>query len=335
MSINSPNVFHSHNNSSQFLFSLSFQNDRPIKIVLISAAVVYLIEFIICNLFFAQTSTPFFLPPIPTPSTEGTNFLYAHSITRQYGFFVIQLALTSLLFGTNPVLFQNFIRAFAAVRFTMVVLGVYALVISSISLMHFLPVLIWEAGVAVLLLILCPSQKNNFSHETERLALKVQQVAFGIKLAPHFQHIALRVLCAIAGVLWILWALGSTIFWEVGVANISSDKTAEMNLVAAMRLNSIVRCEQGVMLFGIGLLTLLTSQFPVFHRQMLVFIMAQQVINALSAAVELAFGTILFPQFLLVASVQVITFILFFLLYPRLHTLNGLEADVKTTQPQL
>jgi hypothetical protein len=264
---------------------------------------------------------------------QGAEFQYAHSIIRQYGFFVIQLSLTALLFATNPVLYQNFIRAFAAARLAMAALSGYAFATSSISFMHFFPVFVWEIGMAILLFVLAPNQKNTLSREAERRALSGANPVsvFGIVLAPKWQYLALQWLCAIAGGLWILWALGSTVFWEIGAANISSEKAVEMNLINAMRLNNIVRCEQGVMLFGIGLLTLMTAQHPIYHRQMLLFIMAQQIINASNAALELAFGAILPPQFLTVFSVQVITLILFYVLYPKVQPSIVSSSDISSS----
>jgi hypothetical protein len=96
-------------------------------------------------------------------------------------------------------------------------------------------------------------------------------------------------ICVIAGVLWILWGLGSTVFWEIGVANISSDSTAERYLLESMQVNAIVRNQQGIVLIAIGAITVFAARNPMAYSKVIDFIIAQQIINAMSAAVELGF----------------------------------------------
>ena len=79
----------------------------------------------------------------------------------------------------------------------------------------------------------------------------------------------------------------------------------------SMQANAIVRNEQGIVLIAIGAITAFAALNPAAYSKVIDFIIAQQIINAISAAVELGFGTILLGQFFTVFSVQLVTLLLF------------------------
>lgn len=290
---------------------------KAIKLLLVISALFHASEFFFCNIFFAQFSTPFFLSPVATLTLEGKeSFLYAYSITRQYGFFAVQLALLALFAATNPTLYQHVIRLLALTRCAMAGLGIYVFAQGVLTPVQLIPSLLCNLVLAFALFRFTPTERAARRLDDELALLSTKQI-FGITLSSILQWRLLQTMCLVAGGLWMLWGLGSTVFWEIGVANISSNQAAEMNLLNAMQANFVVRNQQGIMLFGIGAITALAAYFPVAHTRLLEFVMAQQVINALSAVVELAFGAILLPQFFTVFAVQVATLILFYALYPK------------------
>lgn len=289
---------------------------KTIKLVLFSSATVHAIEFAVCNFFFAHISTPFFVSPIATWLNGAESFLYAHSIIRQYGFFAVQLSLLAVFAATEPVLYRNVVYLIAVERLLMAAYGLYAFLQSELTLAQVIPSLVIDLSLATMLFYYCPSEHRAHTRDDELKVLSHKKL-FGIALTPLQQHLLIQAMCVVAGGLWVLWGLGSTVFWEIGVANISSDKTAEMNLLNAMQANGIVRNQQGIMLFAIGAATMLGAYFPISHLRIIEFVMAQQFINATSAVIELLFGTILMPQFMTVFSVQAITFLLFYALYPK------------------
>jgi len=301
--------------SSIFRSAFSMTSHRSVKLLLGTSVLLHLAEFFICSFFFTQASAPFFVAPTATLIDGKESFLYAYSITRQYGFFTVQLSLLALFAATNPPLYQHAVRILALARLAMAGFGLYAFAQGNLTLFQLMPSFLSNVGLAALLLRHCP---------TERLPLTVVQdlngvsdkYTLGIKLTPSVQRRLLQALCIIAGGLWMLWGLGSTVFWEIGVANISSDRAAELNLLNAMQANHIVRNQQGLLLFSIGAATALGAYFPMSHVRLLEFVMAQQVINATSAVVELMFGAIFLPQFLTVFSAQVVTYLVVYMLYP-------------------
>jgi hypothetical protein len=238
------------------------------------------------------------------------SFLYAHSITRQYGFLVIQLSLVAALFATHPERYAPCIRLLAGARVLMASLGIYSLVNGSITLLQLLPALLIDVSLAIALWRLAPKAEKPLSAQEILPTLNTKSF-FRFSLSPIVQWRALQFICVIAGVLWILWGLGSTLFWEIGVANISSDSTAERYLLESMQVNAIVRNQQGIVLIAIGAITAFAALNPAAYSKVIDFIIAQQIINAISAAVELGFGTILLGQFFTVFSVQVVTLLLF------------------------
>jgi hypothetical protein len=292
-------------------FSVSLNHYKTLKAVLLLSAGFYVAEFFISLFFFGSTSTPFFLPPIPTATLSGQDFLYAHSIIRQYAFFALELALATLVVAAHPDTYRPFLFLLIFIELLSSAFAVFTGVYGHLTAAQWIPVAGVHTVIAVLLVVFMPKPIPVVSAEHERNT--VAPIPF---LSPRLHYTILQLSAAVAGGLWILWGLGSTVFWELGVQNISSDKTAELRLIDAMRLNFIVRSEQGLMLIAIGLITLLTAWRPVRWRQMMAFILIQQVLNAISAAVELGFGTILFPQFLTVVGVQAFTFVLFYMLYP-------------------
>ncbi len=308
------------------LFVFSPRANRAVRTLLLISAALHALEFAVCLIFFAQISTPFFAPPIPTLINSEESFLYAHSIIRQYGFFVIQLSLLAVFAATEPVRYRNLIRVLALTRLLMAGLGFYVFTQGELTLAQIIPACAIDIALAALLLRYAPTEILTHTKEAELASLSEKKF-FGIALSPSLQRLSIQIMCLVAGVLWVLWGLGSTVFWEIGVANISSDGTAEMNLLNAMQANHIVRNQQGVMLFGIGLATMLGAYFSLSHLRILEFVMAQQIINALSAMIELLFGSILFPQFLTVFSVQAITFLLFYGLYPKEQARVAIQSD--------
>jgi hypothetical protein len=82
-------------------------------------------------------------------------------------------------------------------------------------------------------------------------------------------------------------------------------------MLESMQANAIVRNQQGIVLIAIGAITAFAARNPAAYSKVIDFIIAQQLINAISAAVELGFGTILLGQFFTVFSVQVVTLLLF------------------------
>ncbi len=309
-------------------FATSTHANKTIKIALLLSATFHFFEFAICNVFFAQISTPFFVPPIATPVNGEESFLYAHSIIRQYGFFVVQLSLLAVFAATQPVLYRDLIRLLASVRLLTAGFGLYMFAHGELTLVQAIPSVVVDVLLAAWLLAYCPRERVMLTKAAE-LTLIVQKKLFGITLTPLLQYRLMQALCVIAGATWMLWGLGSTVFWEIGVANISSDGTAQANLLNAMQANHLVRNQQGIMLFAIGAATALGAYFPFSHLRIIEFVMAQQLINALSAVIELLFGTILLTQFLTVFSVQVVTFLLFYALYPK--DVVTFKNDVKQT----
>jgi hypothetical protein len=83
------------------LFALSLASHKSIKLVLLCSALFHFTEFVWCALFFQHTAAPYFVPPVATLMSGNESFLYAHSITRQYGFLVIQLSLVAALLPHN------------------------------------------------------------------------------------------------------------------------------------------------------------------------------------------------------------------------------------------
>lgn len=300
----------------QKVFPISFELHRPIKVVLLLSAVMHFAEFVVSVFFFNYAAAPYFVPPIPTLIDGSDSFLYAHSIIRQYGFFVVQLALVAAFLISEPARYAPFIHALALARLLMAALGIYAYTLDALSLWQFLPSLILNVGLALMLWRLAPASLPLLSRH-EALQPWRTQTLLGLSLSPIVRWRALQFLCIIAGGLWILWGFGSTVLWEIGVANISSDSVTEQNLLQAMQANHVVRNQQGLMLFSIGLITALAAHHPLSYYKIIDFILAQQVINAFSAGVELGFGAILLPQFLTVFSVQVFTFGLFYVLRPN------------------
>lgn len=299
----------------QRAFPISLESHRAIKVALLFSAAMHAAEFIICVFFFHYAATPYFAPPIATLIDGRESFLYAHSIIRQYGFFVVQLSLVAAFIASEPVRYVPFIRALALARLLTAALGLYAYLNGALSLWQLLPPLIMNAGLSLALWVLAPTP---LPATQEALRQAREKKLFGISLSLIAQRRALQFLCVVAGGLWILWGLGSTALWELGVANISSDSAMETNLLQAMQANHVVRNQQGVMLFSIGLLTAMTARDPIAYVKIIDFVLAQQAINALSAGVELGFGAILLPQFLTVFSVQAITFALFYAMRPAL-----------------
>jgi len=223
---------------------------------------------------------------------------------------VIQLSLVAALFATHPERYAPCIRLLAGARLLMASLGTYSFASGAVTLWQLLPSLTIDIGLAIALWRLAPKAEKPLSAQ-EILPTLNKKSFFGLSLSPLMQWRALQFLCVIAGVLWILWGLGSTVFWEIGVANISSDSTVERYLLESMQANAIVRNEQGIVLIAIGAITAFAALNPIAYSKVIDFIIAQQVINAISAAVELGFGTILLGQFFTVFSVQVITLLLF------------------------
>jgi len=78
-----------------------------------------------------------------------------------------------------------------------------------------------------------------------------------------------------------------------------------------MLVYAIGRNQQGIVLIAIGAITAFAALNPLAYSKVIDFIIAQQIINAISAAVELGFGTILLGQFFTVFSVQLVTLLLF------------------------
>ncbi len=292
------------------LFSLSFTSHKSIKLVLLCSAFVHFAEFVWCALFFQHTAAPYFVPPVATLISGNESFLYAHSITRQYGFLVIQLSLVAALFATHPERYAPFIRLLAGARLLMASLGTYSFANGTITLWQLLPSLTIDISLAIALWRLAPKAEKPLSAQETLRTLNTKSF-FGLSLSPLMQWRALQFICVIAGVLWILWGLGSTVFWEIGVANISSDSTAERYLLESMQANAIVRNEQGIVLIAIGAMTAFAALNPIAYSKVIDFVIAQQIINAISAAVELGFGTILLGQFFTVFSVQAVTLLLF------------------------
>jgi hypothetical protein len=292
------------------LFALSFASHKSIKLVLLCSALVHFAEFVWCALFFQHTAAPYFAPPIATLMNGDESFLYAHSITRQYGFLVIQLSLVTALFATQPERYAPCIRLLAGARLLMASLGTYSFANGTITLWQLLPSLTIDISLAIALWRLAPTAEKPLSAQEILPTLNTKSF-FRFSLSPLMQWRALQFICVIAGVLWILWGLGSTVFWEIGVANISSDSTAERYLLESMQANAIVRNQQGIVLIAIGAITAFAARNPMAYSKVIDFIIAQQIINAISAAVELGFGTILLGQFFTVFSVQVVTLLLF------------------------
>jgi hypothetical protein len=292
------------------LFALSFASHKAVKLALLCSAFFHFAEFVWCMLFFQHTAAPYFVPPIATLMNGDESFLYAHSITRQYGFLVIQLSLVAALFATQPERYVPFIRLLAGARLLMASLGTYSFANGSITLLQLLPALLIDVSLAIALWRLAPKAEKPLPTQEILPTLNTKSF-FRFSLSPLMQWRALQFICVIAGVLWILWGLGSTLFWEIGVANISSDSTAERYLLESMQVNAIVRNQQGIVLIAIGAITAFAALNPAAYSKVIDFIIAQQIINAISAAVELGFGTILLGQFFTVFSVQVVTLLLF------------------------
>lgn len=297
----------------QRAFPISFESHRAIKFALVFSAAMHAAEFIVSVFFFHYAAAPYFAPPIATLIDGRESFLYAHSIIRQYGFFVVQLSLVAAFIASEPARYAPFIRALALARLLAAALGLYAYLNDALSLWQLLPPLLVNVGFAVALWRLAPTPQPTMP---DALRQEREKKFFGISLSPIAQRRALQLLCVIAGGLWILWGIGSTALWELGVANISRDSAMEMNLLQAMQANHIVRNQQGVMLFSIGLLTAMTARDPFAYVKIIDFVLAQQAINAFSAGVELAFGAIQPPQFFVVFSVQAVTFALFYAMRP-------------------
>jgi hypothetical protein len=311
---------------SIFRQAFSLDAHRNVKLWLIVSATLHVAEFLVCNFFFAQFSTPFFVAPVAAPLNGSESFLYAHSITRQYGFFAIQLAALALFVASNPPLYQHATAILALARGAMAGFGLYAFAQGDLTLAQLAPSFLMNASLAVMLFRNLPRERATFAID-EELKFLTDKFVFGVRLAPMFQFRSLQALCIIAGALWMLWGLGSSVFWEIGVANISSDRAAELNLLNAMQANHIVRNQQGALLFVIGAATALAAYFPISHHRLLEFVMAQQIINALSAVLELMLDVILLPQFLTVFGVQAATFLLFYALYSKPTTQEKSEPS--------
>ncbi len=290
---------------------VSFTSHKPIKVVLLISALLHGIEFLICTFGFEYGATFHFSTPVATRIGGEESLRYAHSIIRQYGFFVVQLALVALWVAREPVQYAPFIRVLALARVLMAALSMSVALEQTLSVWQWLPALMIDVGIASALWILTPKSPSLPTMAEDLKHLEAKKVV-GLSITPLVQWRALQLLCLIAGTLWILWGLGSTILWEIGVANISSDQTMEQELLQAMQANHVVRNQQGVMLMSIGIITAMAAKNPLSYRYIIEFAIAQQVINAFSALVELSFGAILLTQFLTVVSVQVITFVLFY-----------------------
>jgi hypothetical protein len=223
---------------------------------------------------------------------------------------VIQLSLVAALFATQPERYAPCIRLLAGARLLMASLGTYSFANGTITLWQLLPSLTIDISLAIALWRLAPKAEKTLPTQEILPTLNTKSF-FRFSLSPLMQWRALQVLCVIAGVLWILWGLGSTVFWEIGVANISSDSTAERYLLESMQVNAIVRNQQGIVLIAIGAITAFAALNPLAYSKVIDFIIAQQIINAMSAAVELGFGTILLGQFFTVFSVQLVTLLPF------------------------
>jgi hypothetical protein len=199
------------------LFVLSFASHKSIKLVLLCSAFFHFAEFVWCALFFQHTAAPYFVPPVATLMSGDESFLYAHSITRQYGFLVIQLSLVAALFATHPERYAPCIRLLAGARVLMASLGTYSFANGTITLWQLLPSLTIDISLAIALWRLAPKAEKTLSAQEILPTLNTKSF-FRFSLSPLMQWRALQFLCAIAGILWILWGLGSTVFWEIGVA---------------------------------------------------------------------------------------------------------------------
>lgn len=294
-------------------FAITSATHKPIKLTLLASALVHFAEFVICAVFFSHTAAPYFVPPVPTPLNGESSFLYAHSIIRQYGFFALELALFAVLIASHPLCYRPFTILLALSHLMMAGLGAYTVAVGSITSMQFLPAF----GLNLMLAWALWHWQPERAVETETHVRSVPcKTVLGLRLSEQWQQRALQVLLLITGGFWILWGLGSTLFWEIGTANISSDRTMEQNLLLAMQANALVRNQQGMMLLSIGLITAWAAWQPLAYRKVIAFVIVQQVINAASAVVELWFGAIVWSQFLTVFSVQVLTLLLFSALYP-------------------
>jgi len=110
--------------------------------------------------FFQHTAAPYFVPPVATLMSGNESFLYAHSITRQYGFLVIQLSLVAALFATQPERYAPFIRLLAGARLLMASLGTYSFASGAVTLWQLLPSLTIDIGLAIALWRLAPKAEK-------------------------------------------------------------------------------------------------------------------------------------------------------------------------------
>ncbi|MDW8018654.1 MAG: hypothetical protein RMI34_01080 [Chloroherpetonaceae bacterium] len=303
--------------------TVSLAIHKPVTLTLFVSAAVRFVEFIICVCFFAHTASPYFVAPIPTLLNGEESFLYAHSIIRQYGFFAGQLAVLTIFIASHPARYRPFISLLALSHLLVAGLGVYVYLTQHLLLAQLLPSLCLNVLIAGALWRWQP-EPQPLPNNLDEMALCT---IFGFSLPAQWQQGSLRLLCLIAGGLWVLWGLGSTVFWEIGTAQISSDRTMAQNLLAAMQANSVVRNQQGMMLLSIGLITAWAARHPFAYQKIIDFVMVQQVINALSAVVELWFGAIIWSQFLTVFSAQVLTLTLFWILYP-LRTIEKTKSEL-------
>lgn len=298
--------------------AIRFDSHAPLKSLLLIAAAVHLAEFVVNNILFKNFATPYFTAPL-----QGTdNFTNAYAITRQYGFFMLNLAALDLVAASNPVLYQPFIRAMAGLRLVQVGFAVYELSAGNISLEQFFPVVVWDSLMAVALWTLCPpaapKERFDLMRERELAAAGEIRFPFGLRFSAKVKYQTLRWLVGTLGVSQVAWFLLSTVFWQLGAAIIQAN---------SMETNLIMSRQQGILLLAFGVTDLIAARHPVYYRRMIQLLMLQQFLGGVGAAVELYYGSIQLPQFCIVAAGQIAIIWLFNTLYPRINPPDEVRRD--------
>ncbi|MBC8042077.1 MAG: hypothetical protein IAF08_01415 [Rhizobacter sp.] len=299
------------------ILQLRFDHHGPVKSLLLLAALFHLAEFFICKFFFSQTSGPFFHPPVATAVAGQETFLYAHSIIRQYGTFALQLGLINFIVATNPPKFSRFVRLLVVIELCAAAFAFAQLWRSEVPAVAMWITGLWNLMIAAGLWLFAPKETLSLPSPAAERAAMGEFNLFGLRISGNVRYLVLKTSLLIVGLTWTLWAFGSTVFWQIGVAGISSTKGVEGDLVRAMGANDIVRNGQGLLLFAIGAVCLLASQRPAHFAAFVWFVMLQQGINFISAVIELSFGSIAWPQFFIVAGGQAAIALYFYLLLPR------------------
>ena len=209
-------------------------------------------------------------------------------ISRQYGLFLLPTALLSFILARDPVRYSLLVWVVIAQRVAEVMLALTDWFLGYLPTRTFGVIMVCELSLLVALVYLNP--KGNYTSPAEDFQ----------------QYRGMRILLRSFGLLFLFWALASTILLQVGSW-----------LLSYPVLDSYTTKQQGVTFMVLGLTSWLAAKDVGRYRLAIWVPLSSQILGSFNAAYEAFVGTVPLSAALVQWTIQGVLIGLFIWLYPR------------------